>query len=122
MKKIILVLLFLVSNVLFAQEKNNLVYKESIYSVEILIENGKDYLELDKENKIQIVTKKIQPINMSCIGQNLKKGKRSTYKNNSNWTLIVNKENLKDGKYSLLVNFRGKKGKLFTHEFLIPIQ
>lgn len=122
MKNFILVLLFLVSNVVLAQEKSNLFFKESIYSVEIQIKNGKNYLELDKENTIQIVTKNIQPINMSCSGLNLKKGKRSSYKSNSNWTLIVKSEDLKEGKYSLLVNFRGKKGRLFTHEFLIPIK
>ena len=122
MKKHIIWLFIIFSNVLFAQNKSNLVFEESIYSVEIQIENGKDFLELDKENKFQIITKNIDPVNMMCIGQNLKRGELSSNKSITNWSLTIIKEGLKDGKYLLSISFRGKKGKLFTHQFLIPVK
>lgn len=122
MKKYIICLLVLFSNFLLAQNKSTLIFEESIYSIEIKIKNSKDLLEFDKENKIQIVTKNIEPVNMSCIGQNLKRDKLSNDKNVTNWTLTINKEALKDEKYSLTIAFRGKKGKLFQHEFKIPVK
>ena len=122
MKKYIICLFFLFSSVLLAQDKNTLVFEEGIYSIEIKMENGKDFLEVDKENKIQIVTKQIEPVNMSCIGQNLKRSKLSNDKNVTNWTLSIHKEALKEEKYSLVIAFRGRKGKLFQHEFLIPVK
>ena len=122
MKKYIICLLVLFSSVLLAQDKNTLVFEEGIYSIEIKMENGKDFLEVDKENKIQIVTKQIEPVNMSCIGQNLKRSKLSNDKNVTNWTLSIHKEALKEEKYSLVIAFRGRKGKLFQHEFLIPVK
>ncbi|CAM4420477.1 hypothetical protein [Flavobacterium terrigena] len=122
MKNYIIWLLVLFSNVLLAQNKSNLVFEDGIYSVEIQIENGKDYLKLDKENKFQIVTKNIDPVNLMCSGRNLKRGELSTDKNITNWSLTIIKEGLKDEKYSLSISFRGKKGKLFTHQFLIPVK
>ena len=122
MKKYIICLFVLFSSVLLAQDKNTLVFEEGIYSIEIKMENGKDFLEVDKENKIQIVTKQIEPVNMSCIGQNLKRSKLSNDKNVTNWTLSIHKEALKEEKYSLVIAFRGRKGKLFQHEFLIPVK
>ncbi len=122
MKKYIICLFILFSSVLLAQNKNTLVFKESIYTVEIKIENGINSLDLDKENKIQIVTKNIDPVNLSCIGQNLKRSKISNDKNATNWTIKPSKEGLKEGIYSLMITFRGKKGKLFHHEFLIPVK
>ncbi len=122
MKKYIICLLVLFSTFLLAQNKSTLIFEESIYSIEIKIKNSKDLLEFDKENKIQIVTKNIEPVNMSCIGQNLKRDKLSNDKNVTNWTLTINKEALKDEKYSLTIAFRGKKGKLFQHEFKIPVK
>lgn len=122
MKKIFICFFILFSSVLLAQEKNTLVFKESIYTVEVKIDNGKDFLELDKENKIQIITKNINPVNMNCTGKNLKRGELSTTKNITNLSATINKETIKDEKYSLKIAFRGKKGKLFQHEFLIPIK
>ena len=122
MKKIFICFFILLSTAFFAQNKSNLVFEESIYSVEILIENGKDFLELDKENKIQIVTKNIDPVNLMCSGRNLKRGELSTDKNITNWNLTVIKDGLIDEKYSLSITFRGKKGKLFTHQFLLPVK
>ncbi|MBC5834769.1 hypothetical protein G6N05_09880 [Flavobacterium sp. F372] len=122
MKKIFICFFILLSTAFFAQDKSNLVFKESIYIVEIKTENGKNFLDLDKENKIQIVTKNIDPVNLSCIGQNLKRNKLSNDKNATNWTIKPSKEGLKEGVYSLMITFRGKKGKLFHHEFLIPVK
>lgn len=122
MKKIFICFFILLSTALFAQDKSNLVFVESIYSVEIQIENGKDFLELDKENKIQIVTKNIESVNLSAIGKNIRIIKATTEKNLSNWTIKPTKEGLKEGFYSLMITFRGKKGKLFHHEFLIPVK
>ena len=122
MKKYIICLLVLFSSVLLAQNKNTLVFKESIYTLEIKIENDKNFLEVDKENKIQIVTKNIDPVNMVCTGQNLKRGELSNDKNVSNMTVTINKEALKEEKYSLVIAFRGRKGKLFQHKFLIPVK
>lgn len=122
MKKIIICFLILLSNVILAQEKNNLIFEESIYSVKININDGKDFLELDKENKIQIISKKIDLVNMSCVGLNLTRGGISTNKNISNWNLSILKKDLKEGKYSLTITFRGRRGKLFKHEFLIDVK
>lgn len=122
MKKYIICLLVLFSSVLLAQNKSTLIFEESIYSVEIQIENGKDFLELNKENKIQIVTKHIEPVNMSFIGQNLKRGELSNDKNVTNMTVTINKEALKEEKYALIIAFRGRTGKLFQHKFLIPVK
>lgn len=122
MKKYIICLLVLFSTVLLAQNKSTLIFEESIYSVEIQLENGKNFLELDKENKFQIITKNIEPVNMMCSGQNLKRGKLSTDKNITNWSLTIIKEGLKNKEYTLSISFRGKKGKLFTHQFLLPVK
>ena len=122
MKKYIIYLLILCSNVLLAQNKSNFIFEESIYTIEIQLENGKNFLELDKENKFQIVTKNIEPVNMMCSGQNLKRGKLSTDKNITNWSLNIIKEGIKNGEYTLSISFRGKKGKLFTHQFLLPVK
>ena len=122
MKKIFICFFVLFSSVILAQEKSNLVFEESIYSVKIEFENGKNFLELDKENKFQIITKNIEPVNMMCSGQNLKRGKLSTDKNTTNWSLTIIKEGLKNEEYTLSISFRGKKGKLFTHQFLLPIK
>ena len=122
MKKIFTCFFILFSSVMLAQEKSNLVFEESIYSVKIEFENGKNFLELDKENKFQIITKNIEPVNMMCSGQNLKRGKLSTDKNTTNWSLTIIKEGLKNEEYTLSISFRGKKGKLFTHQFLLPIK
>lgn len=122
MKKIFTCFFILFSSVILAQEKSNLVFEESIYSVKIEFENGKNFLELDKENKFQIITKNIEPVNMMCSGQNLKRGKLSTDKNTTNWSLTIIKEGLKNEEYTLSISFRGKKGKLFTHQFLLPIK
>ncbi len=107
---------------ILAQEKSTLVFEESIYSVKIEFENGKNFLELDKENKFQIITKNIEPVNMMCSGQNLKRGKLSADKNITNWSLTIIKEGLKNEEYTLSISFRGKKGKLFTHQFLLPVK
>jgi hypothetical protein len=122
MKKYIICLLVLFSSVILAQTKNTLVFKKSIYSVEVKIENGKDFLALDQENKIQIITKNIDPVNMNYTGQNLKRGELSTSKNITNLSATISKETIKDKIYSLTIAFRGKKGKLFHHEFLIPVK
>jgi hypothetical protein len=122
MKKIFNYFFILISTVLLGQNKSTLVFKESIYTVEIKIENGINSLDLDKENKIQIVTKNIDPVNLSCIGQNLKRSKISNDKNATNWTIKPSKEGVKEGVYTLMITFRGKKGKLFQHQFLIPVK
>ena len=122
MKKYIICLLILYSNVLLAQNKSNFIFEESIYTIEIQLENGKNFLELDKENKFQIITKNVEPVNMMCSGQNLKRGKLSADKNITNWSLTIIKEGLKNGEYTLSISFRGKKGKLFTHQFLLPVK
>jgi hypothetical protein len=122
MKKYIICLLILYSNVLLAQNKSNFIFEESIYTIEIQLENGKNFLELDKENKFQIITKNVEPVNMMCSGQNLKRGKLSADKNISNWSLNIIKEGIKNGEYTLSISFRGKKGKLFTHQFLLPVK
>lgn len=115
-------MLILYSNVLLAQNKSNFIFEESIYTIEIQLENGKNFLELDKENKFQIITKNVEPVNMMCSGQNLKRGKLSADKNITNWSLTIIKEGLKNGEYTLSISFRGKKGKLFTHQFLLPVK
>jgi hypothetical protein len=122
MKKYIICLLILYSNVLLAQNKSNFIFEESIYTIEIQLENGKNFLELDKENKFQIITKNVEPVNMMCSGQNLKRGKLSADKNITNWSLTIIKEGLKNEEYTLSISFRGKKGKLFTHQFLLPVK
>lgn len=122
MKKYIICLLILCSNVLLAQNKSNFIFEESIYTIEIQLENGKNFLELDKENKFQIITKNVEPVNMMCSGQNLKRGKLSADKNITNWSLTIIKEGLKNEEYTLSISFRGKKGKLFTHQFLLPVK
>lgn len=122
MKNFIFALLLLFSNLLLAQEKNNLEFKESIYSVKIELENGKNYLELGKENKIQIILKNIDPVNMSCVGRGLKRGNLSDDTNNTNWTAMVDNVGLKDGKYSLTIAFRGRSGKRYNHTFLIEVK
>ncbi|MES2864210.1 MAG: hypothetical protein V4666_08850 [Bacteroidota bacterium] len=122
MKKHIIWLFILFSNLLIAQNNDELFFEDGIYSVKIQINNGKNFLELDKENKFQIITKNIEPVNMMCSGRNLKRGELSTNKNITNWTLTIIKDGLKDEKYSLNISFRGKKGRLFTHQFLIPVK
>ncbi|WP_329805565.1 hypothetical protein [Flavobacterium facile] len=122
MKKIFICFFILLSTVLFAQNKSNLVFEESIYSVEIQIENGKDFLELDKENKIQIITKNIDPSNFACSGRDLRRGDFSNRINITSWIATVSNEGLKDGKYSLTIRFKGKRGKIFQHQFLIPVK
>ena len=122
MKKIFICFFILFSKVILAQDKNNLVFEESIYSIEIKIENDKNYLELGKENKIQIITKNINPVNMSCVGRGLKRGVLSNGTNHTNWITMVDNEGLKDGKYFLVIAFKGRRGKLFKHEFLIDVK
>ena len=123
MKKHIIWLFILFSSLLIAQNNSDLIFKESIYSVEIKIEDGKDYLELDKENKIQIVTKNIDPVNLACTGRNLRRGNFSNSTNNTtNWIATVSNEGIKDEKYSLTIRFKGKKGKYFYHQFLLPVK
>ena len=122
MKKIVTYFFILLSGVPFAQDKSNLLFKESIYSVEIKIDTDKNFLELNSENKIQIITKNIEAVNLSAIGKNLRIIKASNENNFSNWTIKPTKEELKDGFYSLMITFRGKKGKLFHHEFLISVK
>jgi phage anti-repressor protein len=122
MKKHIIWLFILFSNLLIAQNNEELFFEESIYSVEIQIENGKNYLELDKENKIQIVTKNIDPVNFACSGRDLRRGDFSNRINITSWIATVSNEGLKDGKYSLTIRFKGKRGKLFQHQFLIPVK
>lgn len=122
MKKIIICLLIIYSNTFFAQEKSNLQFKEGIYAIEVNINNGKDSLELNTANKIQIISKNIDLVNMMCVGRNLKRGGVSNDNNISIWDLTIIEEGLKEGKYSLMIAFRGRKGKRYTHEFLIPIK
>lgn len=121
MKKFILVLAFLLSNVISAQEKSNLIFKEGIYAIEVKLEKG--YLELGKENKIQFLIENINPVNMSCSARGLRRGDLPNGSNNIiNWIAKVDNESLKDGKYSIHITFRGRKGKLFNHVFLIEVK
>jgi hypothetical protein len=117
MKKIFICFFLLLSTALFAQDKSNLVFVESIYSVEIQIENGKNFLELDKENKIQIVTKNIDPSNFACSGRDLRRGDFSNRINITSWIATANNEDLKNGKYSLTIRFKGKRGNYFNISF-----
>lgn len=120
MKKLILFILLFITNTIFSQE--NLKFQEGIYSIELKIGENKNFLELDKENKIHILTTNIEPVNMSVVGTNLKIIKASNSDSLSNWLIVPNKENLTDGFYKLSVTFRGRKGKLYTHQFLIPVK
>lgn len=122
MKKIFICFCILFSTVILAQEKNNLLFKEGFYTLEIKPEGGKNYLELDKENKIEMVSKNIEMVNLSATAHNLKIIKAGNTKNSSFWIAIPTKEQLKDGFYALKIVFRGKKGKLYQHEFLIPVK
>lgn len=122
MKKHIIWLLILFSNLLIAQNNDELFFEDGNYSVKIQIENGKDFLELDKESKIQIITKNINPVNVRCSGYSLKLEKTSDDNKTTYWTLTPVKEKLKNEKYSLTIRFKGKKGKLFQHQFLIPVK
>ncbi|SEP84710.1 hypothetical protein [Flavobacterium urocaniciphilum] len=119
MKNLIFALVFLFSNVILAQEKSNLIYKEGIYSIEVKLE--KDYLELGKENQFKIITKNIEQVNLSAAGHNLRI-KKGAEKNSSIWTVNPISEKLNNGKYLLSIAFRGKKGKLYKHEFLIEVK
>ncbi len=122
MKKIIICLFIIFSNILVAQNNDELFFEEGIYSIKIEIDNGKNFLELDKENKIQVITKNIEPVNIMYNGRNLKRGELSSNKNITNLSLTVIKDGLKDEKYALIIAFRGKRGKLFQHQFLIPVK
>lgn len=119
MKKIILIIVFLFSIVSFSQE--NLIYKEGNYKVEIKLENNVKSLKLNKINHVEIATQNIEVVNMNVVGKNISIKKGQNSKNNSYWTISPNKEDLVDGFYKLIVTFRGRKGKLFQHEFLISV-
>jgi methanogenic corrinoid protein MtbC1 len=86
--------------------------------------NGYDIIDLG----VMVPAEKIiqraieEKVNMMCSGQNLKRGKLSADKNISNWSLNIIKEGIKNGEYTLSISFRGKKGKLFTHQFLLPVK
>lgn len=122
MKKIFICFFILFSSVILAQEKSNLVFKESKYSVKIELENGNDFIELDKENKVQIITKNIDPVNMMFSGIGVKIANKTSTKNNTNLIIKPNKESIKDGFYILNISFRGNKGRLYTSQFLIRIK
>ncbi len=122
MKKIFTCFFILFSSVILAQEKSNLVFEKSIYSVKIELENGNDFIELDKENKVQIVTKNIDPVNMMFSGIGVKIANRTNAKNNTNLIIKPNKESVKDGYYILNISFRGNKGRLYSNQFLIRIK
>ncbi len=122
MKKIFICFFILFSSVILAQEKSNLVFEESIYSVKIELENGNDFIELDKENKVQIITKNIDPVNMMFSGIGVKIANKTNTKNNTNLIIKPNKESVKDGFYILNISFRGNKGRLYTNQFLIRIK
>lgn len=122
MKKYLLLVLIFFSNFIVAQNESNLEYKKSIYAVKIKIENGRNYLELYQENKIQISTKNVESVNLTAIGKNLKITKAINEENNSFWSISPTKEDLKEGFYSLRITFKGKKGRLHTHEFLIEVK
>jgi hypothetical protein len=122
MKKIFICFFILFSSVILAQEKSNLVFEESIYSVKIELENGNDFIELDKENKVQIITKNIDPVNMMFSGIGVKIANKTNVKNNINLIIKPNKESVKDGYYILNISFRGNKGRLYTNQFFIRIK
>lgn len=122
MKKIFICFFVLFSSVILAQEKSNLVFEESIYSVKIELENGNDFIELDKENKVQIITKNIDPVNMMFSGIGVKIANKTNAKNETNLIIKPNKESVKDGHYILNISFRGNKGRLYTKQFFIRIK
>lgn len=122
MKKIFICFFILFSSVILAQEKSNLVFEESIYSVKIELENGNDFIELDKENKVQIITKNIDPVNMMFSGIGVKIANETNVKNKTNLIIKPNKESAKDGYYILNISFRGNKGRLYTNQFFIRIK
>lgn len=122
MKKIFICFFILFSSVILAQEKSNLVFEESIYSVKIELENGNDFIELDKENKVQIITKNIDPVNMMFSGIGVKIANKTNVKNKTNLIIKPNKESIKDGYYILNISFRGNKGRLYTNQFFIRIK
>lgn len=118
MKHLLLKFCLLFSTLLYSQEI--LQYKEGIYLVEIELANKSHFL-LNQENTFQIVTKNIESVNLSAVGKNLKI-KKGADKNKSIWTVTPSNEMLVDGFYQLNITFRGKKGKLFSHLFLIPVK
>lgn len=122
MKKIFICFFILFSSVILAQEKSNLVFEESIYSVKIELENGNDFIELDKENKVLILTKNIDPVNMMFSGIGVKIANKTNVKNKTNLIIKPNKESIKDGYYILNISFRGNKGRLYTNQFFIRIK
>lgn len=122
MKKIFICFFILFSTVILAQEKSNLVFEESIYSVKIELENGNDFIELDKENKVQIITKNFDPVNMMVSGSGVKIANETNVKNKTNLIIKPNKESVKDGYYILNISFRGNKGRLYSNQFFIRIK
>lgn len=118
LKHLFLNICLLFSILTFSQE--NLHYKEGIYSVEIELAN-KSHLILNQENTFQIVTKNIETVNLSAAGKNLKI-KKGAENNRSVWIVTPSNEMLADGFYQLNITFRGRKGKLFSHQFLIPVK
>ncbi|NHM01031.1 hypothetical protein [Flavobacterium difficile] len=122
MKKIFICFIILFSSLILAQDKSNLVYKESIYSVKIELENGNDFIELDKENVVQIVSKNIDPLNMMFSGIGVKIANKTNVKNKTSLIIKPNKESVKDGFYTLNFSFRGNKGRHYTNQFFIRIK
>lgn len=120
MKKIIICFFILFSTVILAQEKSNLIYKEGNYTVEVKLDKG--YLELEKENKIEVIFKNIDITKTRAIGKSLKFSDYNHDENIGYWIATPKAEYLKDGKYHLIVGFQGKKDERFSHEFLIDIK
>lgn len=122
MKKIFICFFILLSTALFAQDKSNLLFEESIYSVKIELENKNDFILLNKENKVEINTKNIDPVNMMFSGFGVKIDNQTNTKNKTNLIIKPNKESIKDGYYILNMSFRGNKGRLYSYQFYIRIK
>lgn len=120
MKKIFICFFILFSSVILAQKKNNLIYKEGNYTVEIKLDKG--YLELGKENKIEVIFKNIDITKTSAIGKSLKFSDYNHDENIGYWIATLKAEYLKDGKYSLTIAFRGRNEKRYSHTFLIDVK
>lgn len=122
MKKIFICFFILLSTALFAQDKSNLLFEESIYSVKIELENKNDFILLNKENKVEINTKNIDPVNMMFSGFGVKIDNQTNTKNKTNLIIKPNKESINDGYYILNMSFRGNKGRLYSYQFYIRIK
>ena len=91
-------------------KKHNCVVVPNSPSIIGMIPKVKDYVtwgEIDEETFKELLKKR---------------GKLSADKNITNWSLTIIKEGLKNEEYTLSISFRGKKGKLFTHQFLLPVK